>query len=181
MKDFLLEKLDFNRKTQGFLVSFLFFYVRIGVEVVVADYSNKNHAKDLVSLLNVYANDPMGGSKSLSSFVNDNLVKELGKIPYTFSILCYVDGEPAEFANCFESFSTFKCKPIINIHDFAVKNNFRGNKLSQKILEKIEYIANQKKCCKITLEVLEGNKPAQHAYLKYGSLPYQLDSENGSA
>ena len=151
------------------------------IEVVVADYSNKKHAEDLVSLLNDYANDPMGGNEPLSTFAKENLTAELSKIPHAFSILCYVDGEPAGFANCFEAFSTFNCKPLVNIHDLAVNSDFRGKKLSQKILDKVEEVANEKKCCKVTLEVLEGNEAAKSAYLKYGFMPYQLDNENGNA
>ena len=151
------------------------------IETIVADYSNKKHADDLVYLLNEYALDPMGGNTPLSQYVIDNLAKELCKIPSAFSVICYVDGEPAGFSNCFEAFSTFKCKPIINIHDIAVKKQYRGQKLSQVILDKIEEIAHQKGCCKITLEVLEGNQPAQQAYLKYGFEPYQLSSDKGCA
>ncbi|MBO9497249.1 GNAT family N-acetyltransferase [Thalassotalea sp. G20_0] len=151
------------------------------IELIVADYSNKKHADDLVSLLNDYAIDPMSGNEPLDQYVKENLAKELGKVTSAFSILCYVDGKPAGFANCFEGFSTFKCKPLINIHDIAVKNEYRGKKLSQIILDKIEEIAFQKGCCKITLEVLEGNKLAQQAYLKYGFEPYKLNSDNGCA
>jgi ribosomal protein S18 acetylase RimI-like enzyme len=62
-----------------------------------------------------------------------------------------------------------------------VKSNYRGKGISQKILDKIDYIAQEKGCCKITLEVLEGNKAAKNAYLKYGFEPYLLDAENGNA
>lgn len=151
------------------------------IEIVVADYSNKVHADDIVYLLNDYANDPMGGGEPLSPFVKGNLALELSKVPHAFSILCYVDDKPAGLANCFEAFSTFKCKPLINIHDITVKSNYRGKGISQKILDKIDHIAQEKGCCKITLEVLEGNKAAKNAYLKYGFEPYLLDAENGNA
>ena len=151
------------------------------IEIIVSDYSNKKHADDLISLFHDYAIDPMGGNESLDQYVKDNLAKELSNVPNAFSVLCYVDGQPAGFANCFEGFSTFKCKPLINIHDIAVKQQYRGKKLSQIMLNKIEKIAHQKGCCKITLEVLEGNKPAQQAYLKYGFAPYKLSGDNGCA
>lgn len=151
------------------------------IEVIRADYSYKKHADDLVCLLDDYANDPMGGHAPLSDYARDNLATALSNIPHAFSILCYVNGNPAGFANCFEAFSTFKCKPLINIHDIAVKNDYRGKRLSQMMLDKIEEIAQHKGCCKITLEVLEGNTPAQHAYLKHGFTPYQLDDKHGNA
>ena len=36
-------------------------------------------------------------------------------------------------------------------------------------------------CCKLTLEVLEGNKTAQAAYVANGFVGYQLVSEMGQA
>jgi ribosomal protein S18 acetylase RimI-like enzyme len=83
--------------------------------------------------------------------------------------------------NCFEGFSTFKCKPLVNIHDVVVIDGYRGQGVSQRMMDKVEEIARQRGCCKLTLEVLEGNKPAQRAYLRYGFSGYQLDPETGHA
>ncbi|MGI9277959.1 MAG: GNAT family N-acetyltransferase [Endozoicomonas sp.] len=151
------------------------------MELIVTDYSNTDHATDIVELLNEYATDPMGGGEPLPEFAKENLALELSKLPHAFSVLCYVDGQPAGLANCFEAFSTFDCKPLINIHDLVVRSNFRGRGISQRLLNKIEETARDKGCGKVTLEVLEGNKTAQKAYLKYGFEPYQLDSEHGNA
>jgi len=149
--------------------------------VIVADYTNPQHADDLVTLLNNYANDPMGGGEPLPEYAQQNLAAELNKIPHAFSVICYVDGQAAGFANCFEAFSTFACQPIVNVHDLAVNPDFRGHQVSQKLLQKVEEVAADKNCCKVTLEVLEGNEIAKNAYLKYGFKPYQLDSKNGNA
>lgn len=43
----------------------------------------------------------------------------------------------------------------------AVVPKFRGLGLSQRMLHKVEDIARQRGCCKITLEVLEGNAVAR--------------------
>ena len=83
-------------------------------------------------------------------------------------MLAFVGGEPAGLVNCFEGFSTFACRPLVNVHDVVVMNPFRGLGLSQKMLQKVEEIARQRGCCKITLEVLEGNAVAQSAYRKFG-------------
>lgn len=150
-------------------------------EVIMADYKNHHHASDVIFLLDQYASGSMGGEVPLSDYVKNNLIDALDQRPYAFSLLCYVDGVPAGLANCFETFSTFKCKPLINIHDLMVATDFRGQGLSQLLLSSIERIAKDKQCCKITLEVLEGNKIARSAYVKYGFSSYQLDSSNGSA
>ncbi|WP_416306817.1 GNAT family N-acetyltransferase [Neptunicella sp. SCSIO 80796] len=151
------------------------------IKIEVADYANPLHQKDMTYLLDIYARDPMGGGAPLSAYTQENLANELAKIANAFSILCYVDHQPAGIANCFQGFSTFKCKPLVNIHDLAVASQYRGLGLSQKILFEIEKIARQRGCCKITLEVLEGNKTAQAAYLKFGFGGYQLNPDMGKA
>lgn len=151
------------------------------IDVITADYNNPIHARDIPALLNEYAIDPMGGDQSLDEHVKLNLVGELAKLPHAFSVLCYVDGQAAGLANCFYGFSTFQCKPLINIHDLMVSPKFRGLKLSQHLLAKIESIGLKNNCCKITLEVLSGNQVAKNAYLKFGFNGYELNPEIGSA
>lgn len=151
------------------------------IEVLTANYKNNQHAKDIGYLLNFYAEEPMGGGEPLPDYVVNNVAAGLAKVPGAFSILCYVDNKPAGLANCFEVFSTFKCKPLVNIHDLMVASDFRGLGISQLLLKKVEELAQARGCCKITLEVLEGNKIAQNAYLKFGYDGYELDPEMGKA
>jgi|TARA_B110000902_G_scaffold47832_1_gene54381 GNAT superfamily N-acetyltransferase len=150
-------------------------------EVFIADYQNPQHATDISFLLNSYAQDPMGGGQALPQYVQDNLAAELDKVPNAFTVLCYVDGKPAGLTNCLQGFSTFKCKPLINIHDVIVAGGFRGKQVSQHMLQTVEEVARQRGCCKITLEVLEGNTVAKNAYLKFGFAGYALDPNMGNA
>ena len=113
--------------------------------------------------------------------MQENLALELAKVPNAFSVLCYVDGNPAGLINCLQGFSTFKCKPLINIHDVVVVSGFRGKQISQHMLQKVEEVAIKRGCCKITLEVLEGNTVAKNAYLKFDFSGYALDPEMGNA
>ncbi|NQZ89811.1 MAG: GNAT family N-acetyltransferase [Colwellia sp.] len=151
------------------------------IEVLRVDYLNAQHAEDIGYLLNNYAEDPMGGGAPLSCHVKNNLAKELSKLPHALSVISYVNDKPAGLINCFEAFSTFKCQPLINIHDIVVINEFRGLGISQLMLSKVEEIAKEKGCCKITLEVLEGNEVARNSYLKFGFDGYELDPEMGKA
>ncbi|MDU0112126.1 GNAT family N-acetyltransferase [Psychrosphaera aquimarina] len=153
----------------------------MSVEILQADYTNPQHAEDLVTLLNGYALDPMGGGQALSEYTQQNLVTALINTPNAVSVLCYVDGKPAGLINCFQGFSTFKCKPILNIHDVTVNSEFRGLGLSMKMMEKVESIAKERGVCKLTLEVLEGNAVAKNAYIKFGFAGYELDPEMGKA
>lgn len=151
------------------------------IEVCRADYSNQQHAQDIPILLDAYASEPMGGGVPLATGVKANLVNELARLPHAFSVLTYVDDTPAGLVNCFEAFSTFACKPLINIHDVVVIDKYRGCGISQKMLAKVEEIAIAKGCCKLTLEVLGNNAAAKSAYRKFGFSGYELDPKAGTA
>lgn len=153
----------------------------MNIEIKIADYLDKKQASDIGYLLDAYAQDQMGGSEALAESVTSNLANELSKLPHAFSIICYIDDKPAGLVNCFEAFSTFKCQPLINIHDVIVIKAFRGLGVSQRMLSKVEEVARSKGCCKITLEVLEGNDVAKNAYLKFGFSGYELDPVMGNA
>ncbi len=150
-------------------------------EILIADLSAPAHANAIVYLLNEYAKDEMGGGAELSDFVKTNLVAELRQRPNAHIVLAFVGGAPAGMAVCFEGFSTFACKPLLNVHDIVVIALFRGRGLSKKLLAKAEEIAVGLGCCKLTLEVLEGNRIAQAAYKACGFAGYELDPKMGKA
>ncbi|TCS43136.1 GNAT family N-acetyltransferase [Reinekea marinisedimentorum] len=153
--------------------------MKIAIEQV--DYRDNTQAEQLVGLLNDYAKDAMGGGEPLPEFVKSNLAVALQDVPGAVSFICYVEGEPAGFINCIPGFSTFKCKPLLNIHDLAVNKKFRGLGLSQKLLAAAEQTARDRGCCKVTLEVLSGNDVAKNSYRKFGFADYQLDEKAGTA
>lgn len=148
---------------------------------MISDLKNPAHAEAVVYLLNEYAKDEMGGGSELTEFVKENLVSELQKRAQIFTVIAFSQHQAAGLAICIEGFSSFSCKPLLNIHDMVVAPKFRGRKISQKILEKVEEIAKERGCCKLTLEVLEGNKIAQNAYRSFGFEGYELNPKMGKA
>jgi len=150
-------------------------------EILSADLSLPSHAAAVTYLLNEYAKGNMGGGTELPEFIKDNLVPELRKRPSAHVILAFVDGTPAAMAICFEGFSTFACQPLLNVHDLVVDLPYRGRGLSKRLLAKAEEIALQLGCCKLTLEVLEGNTVAQGSYKACGFAGYELDPKMGKA
>jgi GNAT superfamily N-acetyltransferase len=150
-------------------------------EILLADLSLPSHGETIIYLLNEYAKDEMGGGTELSIFVKNNLVSELKKRQGVYIILAFVEGHPAGLVNCFEGFSTFACKPLLNIHDVIVIAEYRGRGISKKLLNKAEEIAIDLGCCKLTLEVLEGNTIAQMAYKSCGYSGYELNPKTGRA
>ncbi len=151
------------------------------IEIVKADYRDSRHAEALITLLDGYARDAMGGGVGLSDAVKEQLVPQLAQRSFAFSVLAFADGEPAGLVNCFEGFSTFAAKPLVNIHDVAVAPQFRRRGIAQMMMGHVEDIARERGCCKLTLEVLSGNVGAQDMYLKLGYGGYQLSKETGGA
>lgn len=151
------------------------------MEIIEADLSVPAHAEAMVQLLDEYALDPMGGGQGLSDYVKTNLPVELAKRKTARVILAFVDTKPAGLVVCLEGFSTFACKPLLNIHDVIVALPYRGRGLSKLLLQKAEAIALELGCCKLTLEVLEGNHIAQSAYKACGFSGYELNPQMGKA
>ncbi|EHK70809.1 GNAT family acetyltransferase [Pseudomonas psychrotolerans L19] len=151
------------------------------LQIVQIDYMNPEHGKALAFMLDQYARDTMGGGEALSPETLAKLPSELAKRPDAFSVLALIGSKPVGLINCFEGFSTFYCKPLVNIHDVVVLDEHRGKGISHAMLAKVEEISRDRNCCKLTLEVLEGNLPAKRAYEKHGFGSYQLGETAGKA
>jgi ribosomal protein S18 acetylase RimI-like enzyme len=146
-----------------------------------ADYARPSDAAALVMLLDAYASDPAGGGEPLSDHARSNLVRELAARPQAFSILAFVGDEPVGLVNCIEGFSTFKCRPLVNVHDVTVLASHRGRGIAEAMLAEAERIAVERGAVKMTLEVLSGNAPAVKLYRRIGYEGYQLDPAMGTA
>lgn len=151
------------------------------IKITRADLKNDSHAEALVELMRIYAMDPMGGGRDLSDYVRANLAAALSDREDIHVVLAYEDGEAAGLITCIEGFSTFACKPLLKIHDVVVRPEFRGRGISRMLFNEAEAIAKERGCCKLTLEVLEGNKVAISAYARLGFSAYQLDPALGKA
>jgi len=153
----------------------------VTVEIVRVDYQNEHQARDLIYCLNCYAMDPMGGGEPLKQTVKDKLIEALKSQTNVFSILAYVDNQPAGLINCVDGFSTFSAAPLTNIHDVVVLADYRGQGLTRKMFQVVEQVAKEKGAIKLTLEVLEGNSTAKQAYQRLGFAGYELDPAMGQA
>ena len=151
------------------------------ITVIQADYSNASHASALLSLLDAYAQDVAGGGAPLSEFVKNHLVAELKARPSVFSVLAFDGENPVGLVNCIEGFSTFACRPLVNLHDVVVLSTHRGRRIGEQMLEHVEVIADRRGACKLTLEVLQNNRSAIALYERVGFSGYQLDPAMGRA
>jgi len=151
------------------------------LDIIDIDFNDPEHGRMVVELLDEYASGDMGGSEPLSEFSRGNLAASLASRPWAHALVARVDGQPAGLAIYLEGFSTFACQPLVNLHDFMVSEKFRGQGVAQRLLAALEDRARALGCCKLTLEVLEGNAPAKALYKKMGFEGYQLQDEHGRA
>ncbi|QDT91051.1 GNAT family N-acetyltransferase [Gimesia algae] len=151
------------------------------MQILEADLTNPEHASALVSLLNSYACSPEGGGTALPADVQHNLAAALLARPDASVLLAFADETPIGLMTCIEGFSTFACKPLMNIHDVYVSPDFRGQGIAGQLFAHVESIAKIRGCCKLTLEVLQGNQRAQAVYARLGFSGYELTPEMGHA
>ncbi|MDM9559587.1 MULTISPECIES: GNAT family N-acetyltransferase [Bordetella] len=151
------------------------------LDIIDADFTNPAHGDMVVALLDEYARGPMGGGQPLSDYARANLAAELARRPAAGALVALQDGVPAGLAIYFEGFSTFACKPLLNLHDLMVSERFRGRGIARQLLAALDERAARRGCCKITLEVLQGNEPAKALYRKIGYQGYELAGDAGQA
>ena len=151
------------------------------IEVVRVRYDDPTHAAALVELMDTYARDPAGGGEPLSDFARSHLVGALASRPFIFSVLAFDDDTPVGLVNAIEGFSTFACRPLVNVHDVVVAPSHRGRGIAARIFERVEVLARERGACKLTLEVLQGNASARKLYQRLGFADYQLDPAMGHA
>ena len=146
-----------------------------------ADYQHPAHAQALIFLLDAYARDAAGGGQPLAEFAKQHLVAELAARPQAFSVLAFDGTQPVGLINCIEGFSTFACRPLVNVHDVVVLASHRGRRVGEQMLALVEQLARERGACKLTLEVLQGNRSAITLYERVGFAAYQLDPAMGQA
>lgn len=151
------------------------------IAIVAVDLSSPAHAEAVLQMMSGYATDPMGGAKDLSDEAKARLVPQLRSRTDYFGVLAFLEETAVGLVNCFEGFSTFQARPLLNVHDVFVTEAVRGRGLASRMLARVEEEAVTRGCCKLTLEVLEGNAPAQASYRKFGFDAYSLDPTTGRA
>ena len=153
------------------------------IDIVTADLTDSMHQDAVLSMLNAYSSDPMGDEQPLSEFARKNLIDGLRKHPTTLIFLAIRNNRPIGIAVCFRGFSTFGALPLINLHDFYVDANMRGQGVGRLLLDAIQREGLASGCCKLTLEVQENNSRARSIYGKFGfaRAVYAADAKGGGS
>ncbi len=144
------------------------------MEIRQVDLMQDKDATAVLNLMQAYAKDPMGGGAALPEYTQENLISALKQQITYKAFIVWDNNKPIALANCFDGFSSFAAKPLINIHDFVVLDGYRGQGIGQRLMIHVCDFAKDKGYCKVTLEVLKGNVPAKTVYEKSGFKPYCL-------
>jgi ribosomal protein S18 acetylase RimI-like enzyme len=151
------------------------------LEIRPVDWQKANESQAVVEVLDSYASHMVGGGVPLSATVRANLSAELAKRPQSIVLLAWSEGQAVGLVIAFEGFSTFACRPLINIHDLAVLPKFQCRGVGKALMAAVEAEAVRRGCCKLRLEVLENNSHARKLYEAVGFASYQLDPATGRA
>jgi ribosomal protein S18 acetylase RimI-like enzyme len=138
------------------------------VSIQAANLDNHRHQRELLTLLDLYSRDAMGNRAALPTAVRRDLIGGLRRHPASLVLLAWFGDRCIGLAICFEGFSTFQAKPLLNIHDLVIHPEFRNRGIGRALLSAIEAAARKRSCCKITLEVRADNAVAKHLYRAVG-------------
>ena len=135
---------------------------------VQANLNNEEHCAALLQLLNDYMLDEMGIGLPMPKDLGPKIIKGLKNNPAYIGFFVCIGNDFAALANCNLNFSTWKAKPLINIHDFIVSPNFRNSGIGLFLLNEIANYATENGFCRINLEVRHDNFKAQNLYKRAG-------------
>src|SRR2546426_12588934 len=148
----------------------------MAISIILADLSKPAHQTAIIELLDMYCRDQFGDCKPLSADARESLIPGLIKHGGARVFLAYDGQHPLGVAICFIGFSSFRGKPLINIHDVAVSPAARGQGIGRKLLAAVEAEARTLGCCKVTLEVRSDNVRAMGLYRSVGFQPSEPET-----
>jgi GNAT superfamily N-acetyltransferase len=89
--------------------------------------------------------------------------------PAAECILAFDEAEPAGFAICFSTYSTFLARPGLYLEDLFVVPERRGRGIGKALLLHLARLANQRGCGRMEWSVLDWNEPAINFYEALGA------------
>jgi GNAT superfamily N-acetyltransferase len=141
------------------------------VRVRPVDFRAARDVERYLTLLDAYARDPMGAGAPLPAEVLERLPRDLARHPGAHCLLAEHGDAAVGVATCFLGYSTFRARPLLNVHDIAVMPAWRGRAVAQQLLEAISALGRRLGCCRLTLEVRDDNPRARRLYERAGFAP----------
>jgi ribosomal protein S18 acetylase RimI-like enzyme len=132
------------------------------------DLNNPDHCTQLIKLLNDYMLEPMGNNQPMDSELAPQIISGLKNYQGYLGFFAIDSHDYIALANCNQNFSTFKAKPILNIHDFIVTSVHRGKGVGVFLMNELLNYAEKNGFCRVNLEVRTDNSNAKALYQKLG-------------
>jgi ribosomal protein S18 acetylase RimI-like enzyme len=148
----------------------------MATSIVLANLRDSAHQTAIINLLDMYCRDEFGDAQPLSTHARENLIPGLIKHGGARVFLACDGEEPLGVAICMLGFSSFRGKPLINIHDIAVSPAARGQGIGRQLLAAVEAEARALGCGKVTLEVRSDNIRAMGLYRSVGFRPSEPET-----
>lgn len=138
------------------------------MKVEIVDFSLQEHQAAFFRLLDAYMLDEMGLQRPLEHLHAEKVMTDLRQHSSYRGFMVKKGSEYLALANCFINYSTFAGRRLINIHDFVVHPQHRGQGAGLFLLNAIAGYARENNFCRINLEVREDNDKAMNLYRKFG-------------
>jgi len=168
-----MEAIHKTQQTISVIDATLLELLQMSINIVDANFDQPVHTSGLVAILDEYARLPHIAGRGLSQEVRTNLITQL-KAKSEKQILLAIDDERViGVAVCFQGFSTFAGRPLLNIHDLAVTTDYRGQGVGTLLLDAVAQRAKELGCCRVTLEVDTDNPGAKKLYDRSGFVKTQ--------
>lgn len=138
------------------------------LQVITCNFDDQLHCDALVSLMNEYITDNMGGGEPYTDEQKAMLVEGLRNHPSKLVMLAKAGDEYVGLINSFINFATFTVRPFLNIHDVIVTEAWRNKSVGRRMVQAVIDRAAEMGCSKVTLEVREDNHNAKYLYGSLG-------------
>ena len=138
------------------------------IQIKQADLTRPDHAEIFLHLLSAYMQDPKGQMNPDATPPDPSTAENLSRYGHAEVFFAKLGDAHVGMAVCFVGFSTFRNRPLLNIHDLIVLPAYRRNGAARAMLAHIEAFAREHGACKLTLEVREDNEAADRLYTAFG-------------
>lgn len=138
------------------------------IQIIEGDLNIGEHAESFVRLTAAYMADEMGGADTWTNEQKVKVIREMKDQDCALILFAKVDEQYVGICTCFYAYSTFLAKPLLNIHDIFVDDDYRGNGIGKKLVQTVGEFAEKKNCGEITLEVRKDNLNARDLYKGQG-------------
>ena len=138
------------------------------IQIKRADLTRPDHAEIFHHLLSAYMHDPKGQMIPNATPPDPTTAENLSRYSHAAVFFAKQGRTHVGMAVCFMGFSTFRNRPLLNIHDIIVLPACRRKGAARALLDHIETFAREHGACKLTLEVREDNEAADRLYAAFG-------------